>query len=318
MAAIPLLPFLVFIYYVKYLFGKSYCNHIDAIGEFKGMPEIVPETLNREFEINNELWFENVELNFSDIKYIFHLCRYFYAPYFIVKLVAKIARYSYTISHHTPRAIIVHDEYSYTSSVLTNYCEHRKVEHIDVMHGEKLYYIGNSFFRFTRTYIWGEHYRNLFLDLKACPDQFIIEIPRCFRINIKDSFDKRYSADYKYYLQIYTEDQLKSIISSMKFAEDKGAKVVYRPHPRFSNISLLERLVPKTQIEYPREVPIMASIASSKFIVGSFSTVLNQAYYSGKQIIFDDVTCLNEYNKLADLRYIFSKNDGLRLSSFQK
>lgn len=316
--SIFLLPFLLIHYHLNGLKKCRIC-HIDAVGEFCGMTEIIPESLKSEFDINNEVWFEGAELRMLDIKFILKfVCRYFYAPYFLVKAIAKIARYSYTISHRTPRAIIVHGEYSYTSSLLTNYCDYRGVEHIDVMHGEKLFYIGNSHFRYNRTYIWGEHYRQLFYDLRAYKDQFIIEIPKCFQIDSVKEFRQDYCADYKYYLQLYNEEQLKSVIASMEFVKRKGLVVKYRPHPRFSNIPLLERLVPRDCIEYPREVPIINSIASTKYCVGSFSTVLNQAYYSGKDIIFDDVTYHEEYNKLKELRYIFSSMDDKRLSTISK
>ena len=316
--SIILLPILLIYYHLKGLKKCREC-HIDAVGEFSGMTEIIPESLKSEFEINNEVWFEGAELRMLDIKFILKfVCRYFYAPYFLVKAIAKIARYSYTISHRTPRAIIVHDEYSYTSSLLTNYCDFRHVEHIDVMHGEKLFYIGNSHFRYNRTYIWGEHYKQLFYDLRANQEQFVIEIPKCFQINCTEAFRQEYFADYKYYLQVFNEEQLLSIISSMDFANKKGLVIKYRPHPRFSDITLLEKHVPSEFIEYPKEVPIVNSIASAKYSVGSYSTVLNQAYYSGKDVIFDDVTYHEEYNKLKELRYIFSSMDDKRLSTISK
>lgn len=313
-----LLPMLVLYYLIKG-FKKCEVKHVDAVGEFKGMEEIIPDSISLEFEINNDVWFEGAELRKCDIKYVMKfVLHYFYAPYFLVKAIAKIARYSYTINHRTPRSIIVHDEYSYTSSILTHYCEFRNVEHINVMHGEKLFYIGNSFFRYNRMYIWGDHYKKLFMDLKADSKQFVIEIPKSFRIDIEKEYAGEYYADYKYYLQIYDENQLRSIINSMNFAVSLGLIVKYRPHPRFSDIQLLEKLVPKESIEYPREVPIVNSIASSKYIVGSFSTVLNQAYYSGKDVIFDDVTYHKEYNKLKELRYIFSSMEDKRLSTISK
>lgn len=312
-----LVPVAIFYYWVK-SWKKVNEEHRDAIGEFKGMLEIIPDSLLSEFVIDNDVWFEGSELRGRDLGYVLKfVLRYCYAPYFLIKAIAKIARYSYTITHRSPRAIVVHDEYSYTSSLLTNYCEFRGIQHIDVMHGEKLYYIGNSHFRYHRCYIWGEHYRQLFIDLKAEPNQFIIEIPRSFRIDCESEFRKEYYADYKYYLQVYDEAQLKSIVKSMEFAERQCLVVKYRPHPRFSDIPLLERTVPKEQIEYPKEVPIVNSIASTKHSVGSYSTVLNQAYYSGQDIIFDDITYREEYEKLKELRYVFSAMEDKRLSIIQ-
>lgn len=65
------------------------------------------------------------------------------------------------ITKYQSKAIVVHNEYSFTSSILTAYCETRNVLHINVMHGEKMYYIRDSYFRYDRCYVWDAYYRDL-------------------------------------------------------------------------------------------------------------------------------------------------------------
>ena len=75
-------------------------------------------------------------------------------------------------------------------------------------------------------------------------------------------------------------------------------------------------MVDKSQIEYPRDVPILESIASTKHAIGSFTTVLNQAFYANIDVIFDDVTYKDIFCKLGDLNYIFANANTNKLSDY--
>lgn len=319
-AAAIICPFFFFYCICRRLFSRTKGTHIDAIGEFKGMPEIVPDCLNNEYEIHNEFWGANPSLGWKDYGFAFSLAiRYFFSPYFVLKCLAKVAAYSTLLRLYTPRAIIVHSEYTFTSSILTYYCESRDVKHINVMHGEKLLYIGWSFFRFTICYVWSEHYRQLLVDMGAEPSQFVIAIPPALKIDPDKSFKAEAFADYKYYLQIYTEEELVRIVASLSFIEKEGKTLRYRPHPRFSDISLLEKIVPNNQIEYPREVDILTSVASCRTAIGFCSTVLYQAFLCNKEVILDDVTYKLGYEQLFDHRYVLSNNDSVKcLSQLQR
>ena len=184
------------------------------------------------------------------------------------------------------------------------------------MHGEKLFFIRDSYFSYNQCYVWNEFYKNLFISLLAAPFQFILAIPPSLKFDCDDFLDSSIYADYKYYLATCNEQQIKSIIASMQFVKKLGKRVVYRLHPRYSDISLIEKYVGKENIEYPDKVSIQASISNAGKIIGSYTTVLNQAYAVGKQIIFDDVTFLYQYKKLKEYKYIFSgKNENIQLLS---
>lgn len=300
-------PMALFYYLINCLKEQKFVSHVDAVGEFNGMPEIVPGSIDNEYTINNELWNKGASIVIKDIGMIISiLFSHPLRPYFSLKCLSKIAIYSFFIRHYTPRAIIVHAEYTFTSSILTLYCERHEVKHINVMHGEKLIYIGWAFFRFSECYVWGEHYQKLLMDMGAEESQFKIEVPPALKIAVKENFKIDYYADYKYYLQIYSEEQLKSIINSLAFVEKMGKKVVYRPHPRFSDIALLEKYVGKEKIEYPKEVNIMISVSSCECVVGYCSTVLYQAYLCGKTVILDDITYKKGYEQLKNHRYVLS------------
>ena len=317
-ASMLLFPLLLILYLSKSLMEKNSRRHVDAIGEFKDMPEIVPDSICEEYDIDNDLWNSGASISFSDLGVVLCMVRsYFFSPYFVTKCMGKLARYSFLIRTYTPRAIIVHAEYSFTSSFLTYYCERHGVKHINVMHGEKLIYIGWSFFRFSNCYVWGNHYYQLFLDMRAEQSQFKIEVPKALRIDAEKNYQSSAYADYKYYLQIYSEIELQQIIKSLGFIEKKGKTLRYRPHPRFSDISLLEKLVPREQIEYPSDVDILTSVASCNTAIGYCSTVLYQAYLCGKEVVLDDVTYKQGYDQLKEHRYVLSSENVLTLSNLQ-
>ena len=310
------LPAYVIYCILQYIFKSRTVQEMQAVGDLNNFEEVIPNSLREEFEINNSVWNKGHILSCSDVLL---LCKIFLrhpVPCFVFKTAIKLSYYKYTICCYHPKAIIVHDEASYVGSILTKYCNDLGIEHINVQHGEKLYYIGDAYFRYNRCYVWGEHYKQMFLNLKAEPSQFRIEIPESFNINVEKHFKSEYYTDYKYYLQVYDECQLRSIIKSLDFVLRKNESYKFRPHPRFSNIKLLESLVDKSRIEYPNEVPILESIASTKYAVGSFTTVLNQAYYANIEVIFDDVTYKDTFDKLGDLNYIFANENTNKLSQY--
>ena len=140
-----LIPFSVFYLWLKSFFYTSCSSNLEALGDFKRFEEIVPDELNSEFRISNDVWLLGSCLSFADICFLLHVfLRYPLYCYFLLKVTIKVAGYSCMITKYQSKAIVVHNEYSFTSSILTAYCETRNVLHINVMHGEKMYYIRDS------------------------------------------------------------------------------------------------------------------------------------------------------------------------------
>lgn len=278
---------------------------------------VIPSVIIEKYDICKEnLWSTIGSLSMKDSGFIVQFLKYyFHSPYFVFKLLFKVALYSQLIRRYEPNTIIVFNEYSFTSSVLTAYCERNSVEHIDIMHGEKLLYIRDSFFRFTRCYIWEDYYKRLFIKLRAFPDQFESAIPPCMKINIAEYKNDSVYSDYKYYLANYTEEELASIVKSMSILKEDNTNVRYRPHPIYSDINLLMKYVPEKDIEYPAKVNIMESIANCKTAIGCYTTVLNQAYHSGVNVVIDDINFPMIFKKLAELEYVLLEKDLKLLST---
>lgn len=280
---------------------------------------VVPDSLRKEFAIDYDVWMNGFSLTLKDFLFLWKIIvKTPIAPYFILKITLKIAAYSEMIYRYQPKALIVHDEYSFTSSLMTLYSNQFGVEQIDVMHGEKLYYLNDTFFHYNRCYVWDEHYKALLIKLRAEGGQFVIERPEALRIDLKGPKDATKYAKYKYYLQKYDEDELKSIIESLSFAKKENADVIYRPHPLSSDLALLKKYVPVSNIENPREVSLEQSLINTDVVIGYFSTVLYQAHLAGKTVCMDDVTFRDGYSKLKEHDYIMTSfDDVMQLSKKQ-
>jgi hypothetical protein len=124
--------------------------------------------------------------------------KYWYAPLFCLKCIVKLGIYSNVINIYPTKAIITHNEYSFASSFLTDYCHFQRVEHINIMHGEKLYDIHDSFVSFDRYYVWDQHYVDLLVSLGADENQFIIEEPSVLHLN--NTIKKETEYELTYYL----------------------------------------------------------------------------------------------------------------------
>lgn len=300
------MPLAVAVLWLKGL-KVHFVKHIDAIAENKNMDEIIPKALSDKYKINHDVWNSGAALSTDDIRYILSYICGWRQPYFILKMVLLIARCSSIITKYKPKCIIEHSEFSFGSSAITDYCHHRGVKHIDVQHGEKLRYIRDAFFHYDECYVWDEHYVNLFRELNAEASQFVIAVPPSLQIDCLAHKNDSCYADYKYYLAADTEEEIKSIVASMSFAKKENKTVKYRIHPRYTDIKILRKYVSDKEIELPEKINIIDSISNMEYAVGSYTTVLLQAYLSGKKILLDDVTYKERFLQLKEYGYILAQ-----------
>ncbi len=268
------------------------------------IPEnVLPNSLYKEF---GEILIYNKDENYlskNDLLFIKKIIfRYPLSWHFIFKIIIKISRYRALINKYNPSAIIVCNEYSFTSSVLTYFCNLNGIKHIDVMHGEKLFYIRDSFFKYDRCYIWDEYYLKLFSLLRVPLTQFFIEEPPSLIFkndNVKEKID------YVFYLQSESNEELNVIFSILAEIKNKNT-VLVRMHPTYSNKNEIEKLSKKYDIPIEDNfiVGIEESVLRTKNVISLYSSVLNQAYHSGKNIIIDDLSRPKDFKKLKERGYI--------------
>lgn len=219
-----------------------------------------------------------------------------------LKILVKIARYNYLICALKPKALIVCNEYSFTSSVMSEFCAQKEIALINVMHGEKLFSLQNAFFYFPKCYVWNKYYITLFNMLRAKCDEYIIQLPDSMKI---PNSEKDKSIDYTYYLQDESGPVLDTILKNMEILQNKGFSVAIRPHPRYTNKRDLDNC--DINVEDNSEITILNSLKRCRCAISFCSTVLNQAYYNNINIVIDDLSRPNEYKILLEKEYIMMK-----------
>lgn len=252
-------------------------------------------------------------LNYLELK----LTKYKKYKFFYLKCVMKLAYYNYLIKKYNPKLIVGYSEFSFTSSILTDYCEYLKVEHINIMHGEKCFDVSTSFCYFHKFYIWADFYKDLFLELKIKAN-FIIELPEMF------VYEKEHTheiVDYTYYLTNQNGNALLSVVRTLKQLSMCEKKVMIRPHPRYTNIEQLKKICSDDmEIEENDKITIRESIIRTKAVISDFSTVLTQGLFADKRVIIDDITDPELFNKMLDLKYgiVYNKSNYYLLSEIMR
>lgn len=239
--------------------------------------------------------------------------RYPFSWLFWMKNIIKVSQFSAVMCRFSPEAIITCEEYSFTSSAITQYCRDHKVRRINVMHGEKLFFIRDSFVSFDEFYVWSQEYVDLFGRLRAAKDQFCVEVPPSL---LFEKRDVEKTVDYTYYLQDQSGDELARIVRTMKQLVATGKKVVFRPHPRFTPLEELNRLCDGSgiEIEVNREISIEESVLRTRNVISVFSTVLQQAYYNNVAVVIDDVSNPEMIGKLQEIGFVMLQTPHKKLS----
>lgn len=264
---------------------------------------IIPASVQEEFRIQDFPYFGKRRLTRRDRQFFRQTVwkRYRHAGDFCLKLLLRMEMYSYVLSQGAFQAVITHSEYSYTSSFLTAYCRHLGVEHINVMHGDKFYYIRDSFFHFDRCYIWDEFYRKLFCALRAEPAQFRVELPPAMQP--WERSDVPPAVDFTYYLQEESAPGLyRHIAECLRALQKRGAVVAVRPHPRYTPPEARECF--RDFLWEDPSIGIEQSILRTGCAVSLYSTVLLQAYVNGVEVVIDDLTAPERFAQLQTLHYI--------------
>jgi len=297
--------FLLFLNKCELFFSKSNQRKLNIAIFFGCNENTIPKSLNKYYKS-----IIRIDPNFAlDLKTLIFLInklysKFYYYPYFCLKNTIKISLYNANIIINQPKAFIETFEYSFTSSILTYYCEINNCKHINIMHGEKLFNIRDSFFKFHKCYVWHKHYVDLFEKLGADKNQFIIELPSFFNIKQFNSIKDMGKKDiFKYYLSgKETQKQLYQLYEVLNILSN-NFDIVIRPHPIWSKKNSANNFFKNLEVENPNNVSIIDSLLSADYICALYSTVLFQGYCMNKKIVVNDLDKAI-YEKLKELDFI--------------
>lgn len=306
-AAIPMIFFYIF-KKQDVLEKRSESDTIFFIGD---LPEnIIPRELSeyKPYCVRQKKEF----LTSDDLRFVLNIWkRYPFSPMLVLKVLLKIRFYSYEINSGELKRILTYSEYSYTSSALTAFCEDKGIEHINVMHGEKLFYIRDSFFRFSKCYVWSSYYAKLFTQLRA-HNNYIVAIPPSLKFSVKSK--PAVNFDFKYYLAGEDEATLLTIYKNLLILSEKY-KVCVRPHPRYSDVNWLKEHFQGIKIE-GFEKTIEVSILETRHVISLYSTVLTQAFHNGVNVVIDDVSDKRKFSLLKERKYVMLSSNHKLFSEF--
>lgn len=206
---------------------------------------------------------------------------------------------------HAPKAIINYRvESTFASSMITRYCEEAGIEYICFMHGDYLVSKERAFARFSRMYLWDEHYIDIFTWARMPREQLRVYPPRTYYLDLPE-LPNGPAYDLTYYCS-GGDAELPTVVDTLTRLSAAGKKCKVRPHPRFSDrekiCSLLEPA--GVYVEDALKLPLAQSIANTRYVAGKCSTVLSQAFYAGKSVVIDDISDVEFFESMADYRYI--------------
>ena len=275
--------------------------------------ELLPNELREEFvNIETDSLVGNC-LNKKDLRFLGSiLVKYPCSWFFFLKLIIKVSRYRNAINLYNPKAIISCNEFSFTSSVLTEFCHSEGIEHINVMHGDRGLMLTDTFFHFDRFYVWNEHYIKLFEELRCKIDRFVVSIPEALLFKNASKIEK--IIDYTYYLQENSVDELEMIQNNLDKLRKCGYTVAIRPHPRFSNIKIVEAIFKDFLIEDNKAISIQESVLRTRYVVAFYSTVLLQAYLNSVDTVIDDIVNPIKLERLKNRKCLTVSIEHKRLS----
>jgi hypothetical protein len=255
--------------------------------------DLIPESLLEQYDLVKCQDNFRFILRFSDLRWLMRkTCKYFLHPYFLFKLTVKIAQYSYLITRYCPEVIVTTSEYSFCSSTLTDFCITKGVEHFNIMHGEKGFNIRDSFFQFSRCYVWEDYYVGLFQSLKADVDQFIIESPpKHKKIIALGTTSKSINNKIKFYwASEYKEDELRFISKHLRRIKKLGFDIEVRYHPLHEE-DFYKQIFPffrDLKIENPKQISLYDSLVETEYVLGTYTTVLYEGYLMNRKLIIND------------------------------
>ena len=151
---------------------------------------------------------------------------------FLGALSIKVLQYYSTYYHHHLDRIIVFQEYSFYMSYLTYLIEHDGGKVINIMHGIP----GKeaAYFRFSRAHVWGDFFKNFYINNHADKNQFIISGSIYHKILQEQSITTS-TYDIVYFMQgeKYIEpDELSDVLNVLSHLS-KIYRVALKQHPLY-------------------------------------------------------------------------------------
>lgn len=229
------------------------------------------------------------------------LKKHFWNFHYLLVLLVRLSQQGYLIAIYKPKCITTYVcEREFSDPLLTKFSEMYGVHYVGHMHGDYAYQVYFAFMHLSQYWVWSKQYRDLFESLRCNVDMPIY----CPKKHSRLVQARASESDYEYYCTYYLTDEKATSIYALKSVFDelkgKGKRCLVRPHPRFSDLHLIQKVFDKEMIENSHEISIESSLDKSYLTISTVSTVMASAYYSGKIVVIDDFTDPEAYKRALD------------------
>lgn len=243
--------------------------------------------------------------------------RYFFHFYFRMIVLQKLGQFSNYLKCYQPDMIAFYScEREFSGPLQTLLCEKSGAKYISFMHGDYLSTLSFAFQRYSVYYVWDESYVKMFEALR-CKSPMPVYRPEKLK-GIATAIDEEKCTYFAtYYFSDETREEATEIYKIFDKFEKNGLRTKVRPHPRFSDISMLNEVFSDIEIEDPCKCTIAESITNSLYTVGLNTTVLSEAFFSGKKVVIDDVSNPRKFTSLDERGYVMIRRPHILLSKLK-
>ncbi|MDG6315774.1 hypothetical protein P9986_01810 [Glaesserella parasuis] len=236
--------------------------------------EIIPKSLltkhiffvKKEDILKNGWLFDVRDLLFC----IYLLYRYPLYPLLSIKASFVILQYS-LISKMQCREVLVSNEYSFTSSILTFYLRKNKKAVSNCMHGDKVLCLRDCFSCYDNFYVWDEYYKKLLIEM-GVNAEFYVDSCKFIELDCISNNGK----NIIFFLQgIESLDNLKNIKDVLVKLESIYNMPYYiKPHPRYITPHLLDVFTEEKVLN----MDYKEALSRCFIVCSSYSTILFQVF----------------------------------------
>lgn len=272
--SLPIVIFIPIVLMLIYSNKKSYLIKKDFIAVLPNKNILPHSFITEDVTYLNKSYQKN--FNFQDVRFCYNfIFRYLLFPYFWLKCVYIILIYSGIVKTDS-KEILVSNEYSFTSSILTEYINLYGKKCSNCMHGEKTLCLRDCFSTYDSFYIWDPYYIELLKKMDVQAD-FIISSCDALKLDLNTSEKE---GDIVFFLQGFeTLDDLQVIRCKLdQLSKIYGGDIYVKSHPRYKSLELDSVFEEHEVLNGSFE----NSVKISKVLVSNYSTVLFQVYINKK------------------------------------
>ena len=104
----------------------------------------------------------------------------------------------------------------------------------------------------------------------------------------------------------------------LEILKQKGYRCKVRPHPRESELEILQQCLSDIEIENLNSQSLSDSLNTTKYVVSFRSTVLLQAWFNEKKVIIDDYSSRKNAAELEDGDFFLMHKGVMKMTEFMK